>query len=150
MTMQDEYFMRAALEEAKKAFAEDEVPIGAVAVLDGSIIAAEHNRKEQWKDPLAHAEMLVLSQTAERLERWRLTGVTLYVTIEPCLMCMGAAIHSRIDKIVFGARDPKFGGARSLYQLGEDPRMNHRLEIVEGIMAEEAAALMKEFFANKR
>ncbi len=142
--------MRAALEEAKKAFAEDEVPIGAVAVLDGSIIAAEHNRKEQWKDPLAHAEMLVLSQTAERLERWRLTGVTLYVTIEPCLMCMGAAIHSRIDKIVFGARDPKFGGARSLYQLGEDPRMNHRLEIVEGIMAEEAAALMKEFFANKR
>ncbi|HHX03142.1 MAG TPA: nucleoside deaminase [Tissierellia bacterium] len=148
--MQDEYFMRAALEEAKKAFAEDEVPIGAVAVLDGSIIAAEHNRKEQWKDPLAHAEMLVLSQTAERLERWRLTGVTLYVTIEPCLMCMGAAIHSRIDKIVFGARDPKFGGARSLYQLGEDPRMNHRLEIVEGIMAEEAAALMKEFFANKR
>jgi tRNA(adenine34) deaminase len=150
MTMQDEYFMRAALEEAKKAFAEDEVPIGAVAVLDGSIIAAEHNRKEQWNDPLAHAEMLVLSQTAERLERWRLTGVTLYVTIEPCLMCMGAAIHSRIDKIVFGARDPKFGGARSLYQLGEDPRMNHRLEIVEGIMAEEAAALMKEFFANKR
>lgn len=148
--MQDEYFMRAALEEAKKAFAEDEVPIGAVAVLDGSIIAAEHNRKEQWNDPLAHAEMLVLSQTAERLERWRLTGVTLYVTIEPCLMCMGAAIHSRIDKIVFGARDPKFGGARSLYQLGEDPRMNHRLEIVEGIMAEEAAALMKEFFANKR
>lgn len=142
--------MRAALEEAKKAFAEDEVPIGAVAVLDGSIIAAEHNRKEQWNDPLAHAEMLVLSQTAERLERWRLTGVTLYVTIEPCLMCMGAAIHSRIDKIVFGARDPKFGGARSLYQLGEDPRMNHRLEIVEGIMAEEAAALMKEFFANKR
>ena len=142
--------MRAALEEAKKAFAEDEAPIGAVAVLDGSIIAAEHNRKEQWNDPLAHAEMLVLSQTAERLERWRLTGVTLYVTIEPCLMCMGAAIHSRIDKIVFGARDPKFGGARSLYQLGEDPRMNHRLEIVEGIMAEEAAALMKEFFANKR
>lgn len=150
MHAHDEYFMRLALEEAKKAFAEDEVPIGAIAVLDGEVIASNHNRKEQLRDPLAHAEMLVLSETSEKLERWRLTGVTLYVTIEPCLMCMGALIHSRIDRLVFGARDPKFGGARSLYELGEDPRMNHRFEVKEGVMAEEAAALMKKFFADKR
>ncbi len=150
MSERDKFFMEAAIREAERAFQEDEVPIGAVAVFDGKIIASNHNRKEQLRDPLAHAEMLVVSETSKKLERWRLTGVTLYVTIEPCLMCMGALIHSRIDRLVFGARDPKFGGAKSLYELGEDPRMNHRFEVVEGVMAEEAAQLMRSFFASKR
>ncbi len=150
MSERDKLFMEAAIREAERAFQEDEVPIGAVAVFDGKIIASNHNRKEQLRDPLAHAEMLVVSETSKKLERWRLTGVTLYVTIEPCLMCMGALIHSRIDRLVFGARDPKFGGAKSLYELGEDPRMNHRFEVVEGVMAEEAAQLMRSFFASKR
>ncbi|MDI9472003.1 MAG: nucleoside deaminase [Tissierellia bacterium] len=150
MSERDKFFMKAAIREAERAFQEDEVPIGAVAVFDGKIIASNHNRKEQLRDPLAHAEMLVVSETSKKLERWRLTGVTLYVTIEPCLMCMGALIHSRIDRLVFGARDPKFGGAKSLYELGEDPRMNHRFEVAEGVMAEEAAQLMRSFFASKR
>lgn len=150
MSERDKFFMEAAIREAERAFQEDEVPIGAVAVFDGKIIASNHNRKEQLRDPLAHAEMLVVSETSKKLERWRLTGVTLYVTIEPCLMCMGALIHSRIDRLVFGARDPKFGGAKSLYELGEDPRMNHRFEVAEGVMAEEAAQLMRSFFASKR
>lgn len=150
MEAKDRHFMEMALEEAVLAAQEGEVPIGAVAVYEGEVIARDHNRKEQRQDPLAHAEILVLAKCAEKLERWRLTGVSLYVTIEPCLMCTGALIHSRIDRLVFGARDPKFGGAKSLYALGDDPRMNHRFPTEEGVLAQEAAAIMKQFFADKR
>lgn len=146
----DEYWMSLALEEARKAFDNDEVPIGAVAVMDDELIATAHNLKESNQDATHHAELLLLQECAQKLGRWRLTDITVYATIEPCIMCMGALSHARIKRLVYGARDEKFGAAHSLYQIGQDDRLNHQFEVEEGVLANEASQLMKQFFRQKR
>lgn len=146
----DEYWMSLALEEARKAFDNDEVPIGAVAVMDDELIATAHNLKESNQDATHHAELLLLQECAQKLGRWRLTDITVYATIEPCIMCMGALSHARIRRLVYGARDEKFGAAHSLYQIGQDDRLNHQFEVEEGVLANEASQLMKQFFRQKR
>ena len=130
-----EHFMRLALEEAQRAFQEDEVPIGAVIVHEDRVIAAAHNQREQLHDPTAHAEMIAITQAAESLHCWRLEGCTLYVTLEPCPMCAGAIVQARIPTVVYGAADPKAGAVRTLYKLLDDPRLNHRCQIVPGVLA---------------
>jgi tRNA(adenine34) deaminase len=142
--------MMEAIRQAQAAAAEDEVPVGAVIFRDGKILAQAHNGREQLRDPTAHAEMLAITQAASSLADWRLEGCTLYVTLEPCPMCAGAIVLARIPRVVFGATDPKAGAVRSLYRLLDDPRLNHRCEIVEGVMAQECGALLTEFFAAKR
>jgi tRNA(adenine34) deaminase len=142
--------MSLALEEARKAFDNDEVPIGAVAVMDDELIATAHNLKETNQDATHHAELLLLQECAQKLGRWRLTDITVYATIEPCIMCMGALSHARIKRLVYGARDEKFGAAHSLYQIGQDDRLNHQFEVEEGVLANEASQLMKQFFRQKR
>ena len=142
--------MMEAIRQAQAAAAEDEVPVGAVIVRDGKILAQAHNGREQLRDPTAHAEMLAITQAASSLADWRLEGCTLYVTLEPCPMCAGAIVLARIPRVVFGATDPKAGAVRSLYRLLDDPRLNHRCEIVEGVMAQECGALLTEFFAAQR
>ena len=143
-------FMRLALAEAQQAAKEGEVPVGAVIVCRGEVIAAAHNQREMLRDPTAHAEMIALTQAAESLGAWRLEGCTLYVTLEPCPMCAGAIIQARVPKIVYGAADPKAGAVESLYQLLEDARLNHQSEITAGVMAEECGAVLKEFFQMRR
>ena len=142
--------MRLALAEARQALEADEVPVGAVAVADGRLIGRAHNQRELLRDPTAHAEMLALTQAAEALGRWRLTGVTLYVTLEPCAMCAGAMVLARIGRLVYGARDPKAGAVVSLYQLLSDERLNHRVPSDGGVLAEECGALLQEFFRKRR
>jgi tRNA(adenine34) deaminase len=142
--------MRAALREAEEAARKDEVPVGAVVVHGGRIIGRGHNQREMLKDPTAHAEMIAITQAAAALEGWRLEGATLYVTLEPCLMCAGAIVNARIARVVFGALDPKAGACGSLYQVGLDPRLNHRFEVTGGVLAAECAALLQEFFGRKR
>jgi tRNA(adenine34) deaminase len=142
--------MRAALREAEEAARRDEVPVGAVVVRGGKIIGRGHNQREMLKDPTAHAEMIAITQAAAALEGWRLEETTLYVTLEPCLMCAGAIVNARIPRVVFGAADPKAGACGSLYQVGLDPRLNHRFETTSGVLAAECAALLQEFFAKKR
>nr|WP_279380678.1 tRNA adenosine(34) deaminase TadA [Caldicoprobacter guelmensis] len=145
-----EHFMQQALLEAQKAFCLGEVPIGAVIVKEGEIIARGHNLRETEKDPTLHAEMVAIREAARYLGGWRLTGCELYVTIEPCPMCAGAIIQARIQRVVFGALDPKAGCAGSLYNLLQDPRFNHRVEVVGGVMEEECRRIMQEFFRGKR
>ncbi|MEW5702824.1 MAG: tRNA adenosine(34) deaminase TadA [Candidatus Zixiibacteriota bacterium] len=145
-----EYFMRQALREAESAFEEDEVPVGAVVVKDGLIVGRGHNQMERLGDPTAHAEILAIGAASSHFESWRLLGATLYSTIEPCVMCAGAGVMARIDRIVYGAADPKFGGCGSIFRIPSDPRLNHRVEIIGGVMADEAAALMRRFFAKRR
>jgi len=147
-TLQD--FMKQALAEAKKGFAEGEVPIGAIIVKDHKIIAANHNRKEGLKDPTAHAEMLVIREAAQKLNRWRLEDCELYVTAEPCPMCMGAMIQSRIKKLVYGVAEKKFGAVESTAFLGQHPMLFKNFEIYPGICEEECQELLKQFFSNKR
>ena len=142
--------MRAALREAEEAARRDEVPVGAVVVHGGKIIGRGHNQREMLKDPTAHAEMIAITQAAAALEGWRLEETTLYVTLEPCLMCAGAIVNARIPRVVFGAADPKAGACGTLYQVGLDPRLNHRFETTAGVLAAECAALLQEFFAKKR
>ncbi|WP_204488484.1 tRNA adenosine(34) deaminase TadA [Caldicoprobacter guelmensis] len=142
--------MQQALLEAQKAFCLGEVPIGAVIVKEGEIIARGHNLRETEKDPTLHAEMVAIREAARYLGGWRLTGCELYVTIEPCPMCAGAIIQARIQRVVFGALDPKAGCAGSLYNLLQDPRFNHRVEVVGGVMEEECRRIMQEFFRGKR
>jgi tRNA(adenine34) deaminase len=142
--------MRAALREAEEAARRDEVPVGAVVVHGGRIIGRGFNQREMLKDPTAHAEMIAITQAAAALEGWRLEGATLYVTLEPCLMCAGAIVNARIARVVFGALDPRAGACGSLYQVGLDPRLNHRFEVTGGVLAAESAALLQEFFARKR
>ncbi len=149
-TDQDRIFMQLALDEAQKAFAEEEVPVGAVVVCDGKPIAWGRNQKERLHDPRAHAEMLAIGQAAASLERWRLLGCSVYVTLEPCPMCLGAMLSARIDRLVFGCPDPKAGAAGSLFNLSDDPRLNHRIEVESGVMADEAAQLLRDFFAQRR
>ena len=143
--------MEVALAEAVKAPAHDDVPIGAV-LLDpsGSVVAADHNRREERGDATAHAEMLVLAERSKRLGDWRLDGHTLVVTLEPCAMCAMAAVWARIERIVFGAADPKAGAVWSLYNVAQDERLNHRCEVVGGVEAEAAAALLGRFFSARR
>ena len=142
--------MRAALAEAEVAAAHGDVPIGAVLVHDGEVIARGHNRREIDQDPTAHAEVLVLREGARRLGTWRLHGATLYVTLEPCVMCAGALVLARIDRVVFAADDPKAGAVGARYDIPRDPGLNHRVEVVRGVLAEEAAGLLSGFFAARR
>jgi len=146
----DRRFMGIAIEEAKKAFEEDEVPVGAAVVFEGRVVGRGRNAKESGCDPTAHAEVLAIRRAAQALGRWRLSGCTLYVTLEPCPMCVGAMISARLDRLVFGCADDKAGAAVTLYDLARDTRMNHQLEVASGVMADEAARLLKEFFRKKR
>ncbi len=142
--------MEEALVEARRAAELGEVPVGAVVVRGGEIVGRGHNRREVDGDPLAHAEMLALREAAAATGGWRLDGATLYVTLEPCAMCAGALVLSRVDRLVFAARDPKAGFCGSLGNLVADPRLNHRLEVAEGVGGEEAALLLRGFFARLR
>ncbi len=143
--------MRAALDLAKEAGESGDVPIGAV-LLDqaGAIVAGDRNRREELSDATAHAEMLVLSQRSREIGDWRLAGHTLVVTLEPCPMCAGATVLARLDRVVYGAADPKAGAAWTLYNIPQDRRLNHRVELTEGVLAEESRALLATFFADKR
>lgn len=143
--------MRQALAEARDALATDDVPVGAVVVgAAGEVIAAGRNVREADQDPAGHAELLALRAAAARLGRWRLDGCTLVVTLEPCPMCAGAAVLARIDRVVYGAPDPKAGAAGSVWDLVRDRRLNHRPEVVAGVLEEESAALLREFFGVRR
>ena len=142
--------MREALAEAELALAHGDVPVGAVAVREGAIVGRGHNRKEADGDPTAHAEMIALRQAAHMLGGWRLVGVTLYCTLEPCPMCAGAMVAARLPRLVYGADDPRAGAAGSVVELLRDPRFNHRVATVRGVLAEESQALLERFFAGLR
>jgi tRNA(adenine34) deaminase len=147
---EDEAFMQQALTLAREAEALGEVPVGAVAVHEGRIVGTGFNRREVDRNPLAHAELMALDAASKVLGAWRLTGVTLYVTLEPCAMCAGALVQSRVTRLVFGAMDPKAGAVGSLYNLAEEPRHNHRLQVTSGILADESRLLLKSFFERLR
>ena len=149
-TLPRDAMMRLALREAEAALEEDEVPIGAVIAHAGQVIAAAHNQREQLRDPTAHAEMIAITQAAEALGDWRLEGCTLYVTLEPCAMCAGAIVLARLPRVVYGAADPKAGAVTTLYQLLNDPRLNHRAEVIAGVLAEPCGEIISRFFAQKR
>jgi tRNA(adenine34) deaminase len=146
----DERFMTQALNEARKAFQADEVPVGCVIVHDGIIIGRGYNRTEGLQDPTAHAEMLAITSAAEYLESWRLVGCTAYCTIEPCAMCAGALMLARIDRLVFGAPDPKFGACGSIFNVCQNPQLNHRMAVSSGVLAADCVAIMQDFFRKKR
>ncbi|RDB59713.1 tRNA adenosine(34) deaminase TadA [Gordonibacter sp. 28C] len=160
--MTDEDYMRLALEEARRAAELDEVPIGAVVVYEPidpatrrslaepRVIARACNLRETTRDPAGHAEFLAMKQAAAELDAWRLTGCTVYVTLEPCIMCAGLMHQARIDRCVFGAPDPKAGALGTLYRVNEDERLNHNFEVVPGVLGDECAALLRAFFARKR
>lgn len=150
MSGQHEKFMAAALEQAAKAAALGDVPIGALIVRGGEVLSAAHNRRIIDADPTAHAELLAIRQAAKALGDWRLEGCTLYVTLEPCCMCAGAIVLSRLPHLVYGAADPKAGAVRTLYQLCSDPRLNHRVEIVAGVFEKECGAILTDFFRAQR
>lgn len=143
-------FMKIALHEAKKAHEKEEVPIGAVIVRNGEVIARAHNLKETKKDPTAHAEILVIQEAARTLRTWRLDDCELYVTIEPCPMCAGAMVQSRIKRLIIGAMEPKFGAAGSIFNIVSHPKLNHKIEVIQGIMEEECLQLMQDFFQRLR
>lgn len=145
----DEQFMRLALQEAEKARFKGEVPIGAVIVRDGEVIAGAHNLRESAQNPVAHAELLAIQKASEKLGAWRLTGTTLYVTLEPCFMCAGAIVLSRIGRVVFGCRDPKAGAYGSLANLNDFP-LNHKVELSEGVLFGECQACLQSFFKELR
>lgn len=147
---QDAEFMRLAIEQAKIAESYDEVPIGAVVVYEGEVIAYGYNRRELDEDPAGHAEFIALKKASEKLGHWRLSGCTVYVTLEPCLMCAGLMYQSRIDRCVYGAKDPKAGALGTLYQINEDERLNHRFEVTPGVLEDECAGLLSGFFAKLR
>jgi tRNA(adenine34) deaminase len=146
----DEHFMRLALAEAKKAMEAGEVPVGAVVVRGEDVIASAHNGPVGLRDPSAHAEILALRKAAASEGNYRLAGTTLYVTIEPCLMCAGALIHSRVSRLVFGAADPKGGAVVSLFRVLEDGRINHRVEVAGGVLGTECGEILSRFFREKR
>jgi tRNA(adenine34) deaminase len=146
----DERFMEAALLEARAAAAEGEVPVGAVVVWDVRIVGRGHNRVETAQDPTAHAEILAIGAAAQTVKTWRLDEATLYVTLEPCHMCAGAVVLARISRLVYGARDPKAGACGSLGMVPQDLRLNHRAEVVPGVLAEECVAVLEAFFRERR
>jgi len=143
-------FMKIALEEAESGYRRGEVPVGAVLVREGVVLAQAHNSPIATNDPSAHAEMLVLRQAGEKLGNYRLAGTELYVTIEPCIMCAGAIVHARVERVIFGAHDPKFGAVVSLYNILDDNRLNHQVKITEGILKEECGEIISRFFKEKR
>jgi len=146
-----EYFMELALAEAEKAGQIGEVPVGAVVLSkNGEILAAAHNQTIKLADPTAHAEILALRKAAHEINNYRLLNTTLYVTVEPCIMCMGAIVHARISRVVYGATDPKWGAAGSLYNYAEDDRLNHRVEIITDVLADNCRRLIQNFFRAKR
>jgi len=147
---EDERFMRAAIEAARIAEDNGDVPIGAVIVCENRIIGRAYNQREQLKDPTAHAEIIALTQAAAARQSWRLNGCTMYVTLEPCPMCAGALVLSRMDRLVFGCGDPKSGACGSLYNIVDDERLNHRLEVAAGVLAEECREQLQNFFEQKR
>jgi tRNA(adenine34) deaminase len=149
-TTDDERFMRLALDEARGAAELGEVPIGAVVVCGGEVVARGSNRREIDADPTAHAELMAVRDAAAALGRWRLEGCTVYVTLEPCPMCAGALHAARVDRCVYGAVDPKAGALGTLYDIASDERLNHRYEVTSGVLADESSALLKEFFAGLR
>lgn len=142
--------MRLALESAKIAEENGDVPIGAVIIHKNQIIAKAYNQREQLQDPTAHAEIIALTQAAAALENWHLNGCTMYVTLEPCPMCAGALVLSRMDRLVYGCDDPKTGAIKSLYKIVTDDRLNHRLQVTSGVMADECTKILQEFFQKKR
>lgn len=146
----DDHFMRLALQQAQQAQIEDEVPVGAIILNQDRIIAAAYNQREQLHDPTAHAEMIAITQAAEAIGDWRLEHCTMYVTLEPCPMCAGAIIQSRIPRVVFGATDPKAGAVTSLYSLLNDSRLNHTVQVTGGVLAEDCGRILTEFFRSKR
>jgi tRNA(adenine34) deaminase len=146
----DERFMTQALMESRRAFQDNEVPVGCVIVHEGMIIGRGYNRTEGLQDPTAHAEMLAITSAAEHLRSWRLSGCTAYCTLEPCAMCAGALTLARIDRLVFGAKDPKFGACGTIFNIVEEPRLNHRITLVTGVLESECAAMMQDFFRGKR
>ncbi len=148
--MDDAGFMRKALDEARRGAAAGEVPVGALVVMDGVVVARAHNAPIALADPTAHAEVLALRAAAEKRGNYRLGGATLYATVEPCAMCCGAALHARVARVVYGARDPKAGAVESLYRLLDDARLNHRALLTGGVLADEAARLLSAFFETKR
>lgn len=145
-----EKFMKAALQEAQKAFDKKEVPIGAVAVQAGKIIARAHNLRESKNDPLGHAEIILLQKLTQKLKRWRMNNILIYVTLEPCLMCMGALMQARIGHLIFGALDPKAGACGSLYDFSQDFRLNHRIQVVPFMLQQECSSLLSLFFKKIR
>ena len=146
----DEYYMRLALREAERALDHDDVPIGAVVVHEGEVIAAARNERELRRDPTAHAEILALREAAGHLDSWRLLDTVLYVTLEPCAMCAGAIVLARVPRVVYGADDPKAGAAGSVLDVLAEPRLNHRPAVARGLLADEAAELLRAFFASRR
>ncbi|WIW70445.1 tRNA adenosine(34) deaminase TadA [Anaerosinus gibii] len=148
--MNDEGYMRLALVEAQKAFVLGEVPIGAIIVMDGEVVAVGHNMRETWNDATAHAEVVAIKAACEKLNRWRLSGATLYVTIEPCPMCAGALVMSRVDRVVYGSTDAKAGAVESIFNIVNHQALNHRLEVTSGVLEDECRNLMKKFFKERR
>lgn len=145
-----EALMQRALREAERAAELGEVPVGAVVVFGGQVVTAAHNVRETAHDPCGHAELLAVRRAAELMGRWRLWGCTVYVTLEPCAMCAGAMVNARVDRLVFGATDPKAGAVQSLYEICTDPRLNHRVEVISGVLAEPCGEILRRFFRAKR
>lgn len=147
---EDLHFMRLALKEASRAGRAGEVPVGALLIRDGQILSSAYNLREILRDPSAHAEILALRVAAEKSDSWRLLESTLYVTKEPCVMCAGAIVNARVSRLIYGCRDSKAGGVGSLYNIPNDKRLNHQVEVVSGVLEEECAALLKDFFKKRR
>jgi len=150
MERDDHFFMLEALKEARKAALRNEVPVGAVITHGGAIVSRGHNRREEQADPTSHAEMTAIKKAAGKLQSWRLTGTTLYVTLEPCIMCMGAILQARVPRVVFACFDPKAGACGSVYDLSSDSRLNHRVKVTSGVGTDEATELLKGFFRDLR
>lgn len=146
----DQKYMEMALAEARKAAELGEIPIGAVLVLDGEVVATAHNMRETWQDATAHAETIVIREACKKLKRWRLSGATLYVTIEPCPMCAGAIVMSRISRLVYGSPDSKAGAAESLFNVVNNPALNHMVDVTAGVCSEKCTQVMKDFFKKRR
>jgi tRNA(adenine34) deaminase len=146
----DAELMELATDEARRAEAHGDVPVGALVVVDGAVVARRHNERERTGDPTAHAEILALRDASAGRDGWRLDGATVVVTLEPCPMCAGALVNARVARVVFGAYDPKAGALGSLYNLGADPRLNHEIEVVGGVGADQTSALLSDFFARRR
>ena len=146
----DNYFMRLAIEEATLAYNKGEVPVGAILIKDGKVVAKAHNQRETLKDPTGHAEIIALKNGSKAEDNWRLTDLTLYVTKEPCVMCAGAMVNARLGRLVYGCKDEKGGAVDSLYTLLSDKRLNHQVEVVSGVLADDCSEILKRFFQNRR
>jgi tRNA(adenine34) deaminase len=148
--MTHDYYMQLALQQAEAALAENEVPVGCVILRGDEVIAAAYDQREQLRDPTAHAEMIAITQAAQSIGDWRLEGCTLYVTLEPCCMCAGAILNARVPQVIYGATNPKAGAVQSLYHLLSDDRLNHRCEVLSGVLAERCGELLTRFFQAQR